>query len=125
MNQKQSHANTSAKAPIASLMPAELSAIAQKNVEMMVDMQKELFDAFEAMNRDWLSWMRSESSLASEFVGKLAAAGSVPDAATACQECMTRQMEMLAEGGRQLFANSQKLVERGARYFSNGSAAGG
>jgi len=66
------------------------------------------------MNRAWLARARSGVTLASELVGKLATARTIPDAAAACQECMNRQMEMFAENSRQMFADSEKLIRAGA-----------
>ena len=75
----------------------------------------------EEINRAWLTRAQSEVTLASELVGKLATSRSIPDAATACQECMSRQMEMLAEDSRRMLADGEKLMRAGARLFANGS----
>ena len=75
------------------------------------------------MNRAWLARAQSGVTLASELVGKLATARTIPDAAAACQECMNRQMEMFAENSRQMFAESEKLMRAGARLFTNGSSS--
>ena len=84
----------------------------------MAAMQKQLFDTFEEINRGWFSRMESEAKLAADFVGKLTAAKSIPDAASACQECATRQLEMFTEDGRRFLVDSQKLMETGARLFT-------
>ena len=87
-------------------------------VPAMFAMQKEFLHTVESANRDWLSRAQSEAKLASDFVGKLTAARSIPDANLACQECAARQFEMFAEDGRRLWTNSQKLVETGMRIFN-------
>jgi hypothetical protein len=71
----------------------------------------------------WLARAQSGVTLASELVGELATARTIPDAAAACQKCMNRQMEMFAENSRQMFADSEKLMRAGARLFTNGSPA--
>ena len=81
---------------------------------------KEFLDTLEEINAH--GWrVQSGVTLASELVGKLAAARSVPEAAAAYQECMTRHMELFAEDGRRMVADSEKLMRVGARLFSNGS----
>jgi hypothetical protein len=87
-------------------------------------MQKEFFDTFEGMNREWVSRIQSEAKLASDFVSKLTAARSIPDAASAYLECATRQFEMFTEDSRRMLANSHKLMETGTRLFSAPQIAG-
>ena len=76
------------------------------------------------MNREWVSRIQSEAKLASDFVTKLIAARSIPDAASALQECATRQFEMFTEDSRRLLADSQKLIETGTRFFTAPQVAG-
>lgn len=102
-------------------VPGAFGDMGKKQLEAATEMQKEFLDTIEAMNRAWLARTQSEVTLASELVGKLAAARSIPDAATACQECMSRQMEIFAEDSRRMLADSEKLMRAGARLFSNGS----
>jgi len=93
---------------------AAFGEMGSKQFEAVLEVQKELFGTFEDMNRAWLARARSGVTLASELVGKLATARTIPDAAAACQECMNRQMEMFAENSRQMFADSEKLIRAGA-----------
>ncbi len=111
----------STKSSAPSFVPAAFGEMGRKQFQAALEMQKELLSTFEGMNRAWRARAQSEVHLASEFIGKLAAVRSIPDAATACQECMTRQMEMFAEDGRRMFADSEKLMRAGTRLFSNGS----
>ena len=108
--------------PILNLIPAEFAEIGKKRVEAMMEIQKELLDTFEEINHAWFTRVKSEASFASEFVTKLTAARSVPETATACQECMGKRMEMFAEDSRRLFADSQKFIHLGTRFLVNGSA---
>ncbi len=93
----------------------------KKQMETAVEMQREFLDTMEQINRAWLARAQSEVTLASEFVGKLAAARSIPDAATVYQECMSRQMEILAEDSRRMAADGEKLMRIGTRMLANGS----
>ena len=101
--------------------PGAFGEMGKKQFEAAVEMQKEFLDTMEEINRAWLTRAHSEVTLASELVGKLATSRSIPDAATACQECMSRQMEMLAEDSRRMLADGEKLMRAGARLFANGS----
>jgi len=96
---------------------------AKQQFEAALEVQKEFLGTLEEMNRAWLARAQSGVTLASELVGKLATARTIPDAAAACQECMNRQMEMFAENSRQMFAESEKLMRAGARLFTNGSSS--
>lgn len=76
-------------------------------------------------NRQWFDRMQSEARLASDFANKVIAGPSIPDAMTACQECANRRFEMMAEDGKRLFADGQKLVEAGTHRLSNGFSVKG
>ena len=104
------------------LVPAELAEIGKKRIEAMMEMQKELLDAFQAINRAWFERAKSEASLNTELVNKLSTARSMPETANACQESMGKRMEMLADDSRRLFADSQKFLNLGTRFLTNGAA---
>ena len=87
--------------------PGAFGEMGKKQFEAAVEMQKEFLDTMEEINRAWLTRAQSEVALASELAGKLATSRSIPDAATACQECMSRQMEMLAEDSRRMLADGE------------------
>jgi Phasin protein len=113
----------SAKSSAPGFVPAAFGETGKKQFEAALEVQKELLGTLEEMNRAWLARAQSGVTLASELVGKLATARTIPDAAAACQECINRQMEMFAENSRQMFADSEKLMRAGARLFTNGSPA--
>lgn len=102
-------------------VPGAFGEMGKKQMETAVEMQREFLDTMEQINRAWLARAQSEVTLASEFVGKLAAARSIPDAATVYQECMSRQMEILAEDSRRMAADGEKLMRIGTRMLANGS----
>jgi hypothetical protein len=107
------------------LFPAGLAEFSQKRVEVMMDLQKGLFDEIQEINRHLLDRTKSETDLTAELVNKLTAARSVPEALTAWQQWASRQMEMAAEDSQWTLSNSFKLMEAGARLFSNGRAGAG
>jgi len=103
------------------LMPREFAEMGRKAIETMMGMQMGLLESFQTLNQQWMSHAEAEAKLASQFLEKLAAAKSLPDAASACQECMNRRMELLAEDGRQLMAASGKVMPQ---LLNNGFSSG-
>ena len=105
------------------VIPAEFVELGKKRVEAMMEIQKEFFDTLQEINLAWFERARSAASLNSELVAKLSAARTVPETAEACQECMGKRMEQFVEDSRQLMADSQKIVNLGAKFLANGSAS--
>jgi hypothetical protein len=104
--------------------PAELAHMGKKQVEAMIDVQKEFIDTFEDVNRQWLARLKAETDLATEFAGKLAAAKSIPDTAAICQEWINRRMELFAEDGRRFVADIQKFTTASTRFLPKGWQGG-
>jgi hypothetical protein len=105
------------------IMPQALGEMGKKYFEALTAMQNEVLETVGNMNRVWLSSAQSKVTLASELFGKLVAARSAPDVATACQDCVNRQLELFAHDGQRLLADGEKLIRYGNRLFSNGSPA--
>jgi len=84
--------------------PAAIGDISHKNLEACIGMQKGMLDALGEFNHDWSERAAAEVQLVSNLANNLAAARSVPEAAAAYQEWMSRRMEMLAEDGRRLLS---------------------
>jgi hypothetical protein len=104
----------------ASSFPAQLAQAGQQRMTALIDMQREVLDTFEQLNREWLARAQSEASLACDLVGKMGSA----HAAAAYQEWINRRGEMLAQDARALIAGGEKLAGVYARFFLNRSAAG-
>jgi hypothetical protein len=83
-------------------------------------MQKELWGLIEQANHDWRAHAETERDLGANLATRLSAVGSVPDAAQAYQEWMTKRMEMLMQDSRKFFVDSQKFTNSSARLFFNG-----
>jgi hypothetical protein len=124
MPQTEGRIEESRESLIPNLIPAEFAEIGKKRIEAIMEIHKELLDQFAEFNQAWFTRAKSEASLASEFVTKLTAARSVPETTSACQECMGKRMEMLADDSRRYFADSQKFLQLGTRFLMNGSAGG-
>ena len=91
---------------------AQFGNLAQEGFDRMIALQKKFLDAAQDMNLHLVAGMNAEAALVSELFAKLTAAKSIPDAASACQECGSRQMEILAEQNRKLMAAAEKLIPR-------------
>ncbi len=125
MAQKDPPTDNTAKSAIPNLNPSAFLEMGTKRVEDMMKIQVELFNALQKINQGWADRAKTEADLASEFVTKLTAMRSIPDAITVSQELANRRMEMLAEDGRHLMSDGQKVMEVGARFLSNGWASNG
>jgi hypothetical protein len=124
MAQKEAQADKTTQSA-SNLIPPEFAVMGKKRIEEFVTMQTEQLEKLQEMNQCWFERMQLEATLASEFAAKLTAVRSLPEVATAYQEWATRHMEMAAEDGKRIFADSQKLAETGARLLSNGWQANG
>ena len=120
MAQNDPQAERSIKSPTLDLFPAAFAQTGKQRVEDMIELQAEFFNYLQEMNRDWFARMQSEAVMASEFGTKLAAARSFPETVTVCQESTNRRIELLAQDGQRLFADTKKMMEAGARVLANG-----
>lgn len=120
MAPKESQSARGEASSLLNLMPGELATMGKRRIDEFLNVQSELFDKLQETNRQWLDRAQSEANLASEFASKLSAARSIPDAMIVCQEWTARRFELMAEDGKHLVADAQKLVNAGARLMSNG-----
>ena len=116
----QAHGERMEKFRPFNLTPAEFTATAMQRFEEFAKAQTGQFDKFQETNRQWLDRVQAEANLASEFVSKLAAARSIPDAMTAYQEWGSRRFEMMAEDTRHLMDDTQEFMRSSARLLANG-----
>jgi hypothetical protein len=103
----------------------ELNEVVVEEVPManrlaMPNVQKELLDTCEQINRAWLARVKSEVDLWSDLAAKLATTHSIPEAMTAYQHCVTHRMQMAAEDGRRLYEDCQKMTHKITDSLSHG-----
>ena len=112
-------------APLAALswFPEAFGNLGKKQYETALAMQKELLDTFEQINHAWFARAQSEIDLAAEFLCKVAETRSIPSVATACQECISKQLEMLSEDSRRMLADGEKLLRAGTRHLADSATA--
>jgi hypothetical protein len=90
----------------------EFANMGYKTFDTMMGLQKEILDAVYDINQQWIVGINAEATLASELFTKLAAARSIPHVVSACQDCGSRQLEILAEQSRGLMAAGERIVPR-------------
>ncbi len=118
------YTDTHTDKPTSSAIPLfhpELLDMAKTRIEALLEIQKEMMHTFESINHDLFNRIKAEAKLASEYMSKLSAVRSVPDATTAYKEWASREMELLAEDGRHIMANSEKLMQASQRLFAKGT----
>jgi Phasin protein len=103
---------------------ADFSKAGKKHVEAISAMQADVFKELQEIGEHWTARAKSESDLASELLGKLTSARSIPEAATAYQDWAIRRAQMAVEDGQRLFTDNVKLMETAARLLSNGGVRG-
>jgi hypothetical protein len=94
----------------AEAFPTQFAEMGKKQLEAFAETQKQFWETAGKMNQAWLDQSQSEAALVSEFLNKLAAARSVPDAMAVYQEFMSRQLQMVADSGRRIVDDCGSLV---------------
>jgi hypothetical protein len=122
MSQTTLRNGASVSSPMSDLFPPELAKMGKQSAEAIARAQQDFIATVEEMNRDWLVRVQSEAQLASELAAKLAAARSMPDAASVYQEWMGQRIAMLAEDSQRMWAKTQKFMKAGAWFLPNGGS---
>jgi Phasin protein len=125
MAQTEPHSGWTENPSLPPLTPSGLAALGKKSMEEFAKAQSDLWTTMQDAQRHWFDRMRSEAKLASEFAHKVTNCRSIPDAVAACQEWTGRRFEMMVDDSKHLLTDSQKVMERGARFLSDGLFANG
>jgi hypothetical protein len=104
--------------------PPPFFELGKEQTEAMLNMQKELMDAYEQASRAWLLRVKSEAELWSELAAKLTATRSVPEAMEAYQTFIAQRMQMAAEDGRRQSEDAQAMVQRLTGFRPEGRHTG-
>ena len=94
----------------AAAKPGTIPLLGQERGEEILNMQRDLLDLYEQAWRVWLTRMKLEGNLWSEFAAKLSATPLGPEALESCRKYMEQRMQMAAEDGRQLFEGWNKII---------------
>lgn len=98
----------------------QLLQLGKDRTDAMLNVQKELLDAYEEASRTWAARVKSEVELWSELAKKLTATRSVPEGLEAYRDTVSQRMQMAAEDGRRLFEEGQKIIAAVSRSLANG-----
>ncbi|MGA8610165.1 MAG: phasin family protein [Xanthobacteraceae bacterium] len=101
-------------------MAAEFSAMGKKRMEEFARVQTELLDQMRQANQQWMERLQYQTNLASKLAAQLATVHSVPEAMSIYREWTSQQLEMMANDGKHLLEDTQKLIGTTARLLSNG-----
>ena len=93
--------------------------------EGMLNMQKELLEAYEQASRAWLARIQSEVELWSDLATRLSATRSIPDALGAYQETVAQRLQMATDDGRRMATDCQDIMEKITRSLTKGWPGGG
>jgi hypothetical protein len=98
--------------------------LGEGRADALVNLQRELLEAYEQAGRSWLARVQSEFELWSQLAAKLPMTRSLPEAMQAYQEYMTQRMQMAADDGRRLSEDCQKIMQKITTSLTNGSPTG-
>jgi Phasin protein len=104
--------------------PAPFFELGNGQTEAMLNMQRELVEAYEQASRAWLSRVKSEADLWSDLATKLTATRSVPEAMEAYQSFIAQRMQLAAEDGRRQSEEAQAMMQRLTRPRFEKSSSG-
>ena len=91
----------------------------------LMEMQRELLDTLEKIQRDRLARTMEETKVASELVAKMTSARSIPEIMTIYQEWIAKHAEMFAEDSCKFMDDSQKIANTTVRLLSGGGGGAG
>jgi hypothetical protein len=105
--------------------PADFAKFGKQQADALMEMQQELSKLVEQANHDWLARVELERDMAADLSAKLSSAKSLPDAAKAYQEWMSRRMETMTKDGQKFLADSQKFMTSMNRFMTSGRNGSG
>jgi hypothetical protein len=88
----------------------------------MIELQKQALEYATEISQVWTARAQSESKLVADLMTKLAGARSIPDAASAWQECLQRQIQLNTDDTRRLLEQNEKFMRRSTEMFTSGGA---
>ena len=92
-------------------------------IESILDMHRQLLEYAVELNQACMTRAQAESTLAMDLAAKLAAARSVPDAASAWHNCMKRQWQLNGEDARRLMEQNRRIMQVGAEIVATGGTS--
>ena len=87
-------------------------------LHFMMGTQRAMFDEMVYASYEMLDRTRTEMQLFTEFASKMAAAHSVRDIKTMCEECSRHQIDFVRRDGERLFKHGERMIETTSKLMS-------
>lgn len=100
---------------------AEATKLNQSALEFMLGAQKMMFEEMVFLGDQMLERTRTEMHLFTEFLAKMAAAHSVRDIRTMCQECGQHQLDFYRRDSERLFKHGERMIAASSNLISGRS----
>jgi len=100
---------------------AEATKLNQGALQFMLGAQKMMFEEWVFLGGEMLERTRTEMHLFNEFVAKMAAAHSVRDVKTMCQECGQHQLDFFRRDSERLFKHGERMIATTSNLISGRS----
>jgi thymidine kinase len=88
-------------------------------LDFAVRAQKAMLEEMIFAGNEILERMRTETHLFSEFSSKMAAAHSVKDLKTMCEECGQHQIDFVRRDSERIFKHGDRMIETATNLFNN------
>jgi hypothetical protein len=100
---------------------AEATKLNQGALEFLLGAQRMMFEEWVFLGDEMLERTRTEMHLFTEFVAKMAAAHSVRDVKTMCQECGQHQLDFFRRDSERLFKHGERMIATTSNLISGRS----
>jgi hypothetical protein len=120
----RSERSRSGKPALAEAMNGPFGEQATASVNAGLHMQKQIFEVFEGIGREWFARATSKAELAFKLPHRLSATNSVPEAVSVYQEWLGEWINMFGEDSRRFMSDSQRIMDAGVRCFADASPLG-
>jgi hypothetical protein len=97
---------------------AEAVKLNQDALEFMLGAQKMMFEELAFLGDEMLERTQTEMHLFTEFVTKMAAAHSVRDIKTMCEECGQHQLDFFRRDSERLFRHGERMIAATSNLIS-------
>lgn len=96
----------------------EANKLNQSALDFMLGAQKMMFEELVFLSDEMLERTRTEARLFTEFAAKMAAAHSVRDIKTMCQECGQHQLDFFRRDSERLFKHGERVIAATSNLIS-------
>jgi hypothetical protein len=100
---------------------AEATKLNQGALEFLLGAQRMMFEEWVFLGDEMLERTRTEMHLFAEFAAKVAAAHSVRDVKTMCQECGQHQLDFFRRDSERLFRHGERMIAATSNLISGRS----